>query len=329
MGKTLLLAFSLLFPLLAGAAPAAEPVAASDTPERALHGLLLDIATAGERLVAVGDRGQVLLSDDQGQHWRLGQVPSHALLTAVFFTDAQHGWAVGHDSQVLASTDGGEHWQVQHDDPAREAPLLDLWFADADRGLAIGAYGQLLVTTDGGAHWDDASERLDNPDQLHLNAIGASGDGSLFIVGEQGTLFRSRDAGEHWEHLDSPYQGSLFGVLATREPGTLLIYGLRGNLLRSTDSGDSWQLVPLGGAETRVDSGLAGGALLADGSLVIVGNAGTVLHSEDDGRSFSAFIRPDRQALAAVVQAPKGELWLVGQGGARRADSSGKGEGMQ
>jgi photosystem II stability/assembly factor-like uncharacterized protein len=326
MGKTLLLALSLLAPLCL--ASSADLSTSLDSPDRALHGLLLDVvATAGNRLVAVGERGQVVFSDDQGEHWQRAKAPGHALLTAVCFTDAQHGWAVGHDARILATTDGGASWVVQHEDLAREAPLLDLWFADNQRGLAVGAYGQLLATSDGGAHWEDASGRISNPDQLHLNAIGASGTGSLFIVGEQGSLFRSTDGGRQWETLKSPYEGSLFGLLATGDPRTVLIYGLRGNVLRSVDDGTRWQTVPLGDAQRPVDSGLAGGAALADGSLVIVGNGGTVLRSTDLGLSFNVFARPDRRALSAVAQASTGGLWLVGQGGARRADSNGQEEG--
>lgn len=328
MGKTLLLALSLLAPLCCAAATNPPPPPEAKA-ERALHGLLLDVTTAGERLVAVGARGQILFSDDEGQHWQLAEAPSHALLTAVYFTDARHGWAVGHDAQILASTDGGAHWQLQHEDLAREAPLLDIWFADPQRGVAVGAYGQLLATRDGGAHWEDASERVDNPDQLHLNALGASGDGTLFIVGEQGSLFRSRDGGEQWERLESPYDGSLFGVLPARVPGTVLIYGLRGNLLRTTDDGDTWQAITADAGQPSVNGGLAGGALLSDGGLVIVGNGGTVLRSHDNGATFNAFIRPDRQSLAAVAQALGGQLWLVGQGGARRVEANAPREAVQ
>ncbi|MBA1244473.1 WD40/YVTN/BNR-like repeat-containing protein [Pseudomonas japonica] len=328
MGKTLLLALSLLAPLYCAAA-ANPPKPLEAAAERALHGLLLDVTNTGERLVAVGARGQILFSDTAGEHWQLAEAPTHALLTAVYFADAQQGWAVGHDAQILATSDGGLHWQLQHEDLAREAPLLDVWFADAQRGLAVGAYGQLLATRDGGANWEDASERVDNPDQLHLNGIGASGDGSLFIVGEQGSLFRSRDGGEQWERLESPYDGSLFGVLPTREPGTVLIYGLRGNLLRSTDDGNNWEAVTPGTEQAPVNSGLAGGALLSNGGLVIVGNGGAVLRSNDNGATFNAFIRPDRQSLAAVAEAPGGELWLVGQGGARRSEANATREAVQ
>src|SRR5689334_16251355 len=52
--------------------------------------LLLDLAKAGERYVAVGERGHVLLSDDNGATWRQAKsVPTRAMLTAVFFADAE------------------------------------------------------------------------------------------------------------------------------------------------------------------------------------------------------------------------------------------------
>ena len=71
-----------------------EPQAASS--------LFLDLAMAGSRIVAVGERGQVLLSDDQGATWRQAKsVPTRTMLTAVFFADREYGWAVGHDETIL------------------------------------------------------------------------------------------------------------------------------------------------------------------------------------------------------------------------------------
>src|SRR5690606_34448929 len=81
---------------------------------RAASSLLLDVTHAGERLVAAGDRGHILYSDDGGASWTQAKVPTRQLLTAIYFTDAQHGWAVGHDALVLASTDGGQTRSEEH-----------------------------------------------------------------------------------------------------------------------------------------------------------------------------------------------------------------------
>lgn len=290
---------------------------------KAIHSLLLDVVHAGSRLVVVGDRGHILYSDDQGHRWTQAQVPTRQMLTAVFFVDDQHGWAVGHDTRILASQDGGITWTQQYEDLGRQAPLLDVWFKDRRQGFAVGAYGALLSTDDGGQHWQDISDRLDNSEQLHLNAIAVIKHAGLFIVGEQGSLFRSADGGQHWETMHSSYGGSLFGVVATAQASTLLVYGLRGNLLRSTDFGETWQAVPLPGPQGPLRFGLAGASLLADGSLVVVGNGGTVLRSRDDGQTFTLFNRPDRLALSAVTAADAGHLVLAGQGGVHLADDDG------
>ena len=306
---------------------------ASDTyavdSARASHSLLIDVAHAGARLVVVGERGHILYSNDQGKTWSQAKVPSRQLLTSLFFVDELHGWAVGHDAQILSSNDGGETWSKQFEDLNREAPLLDVWFKDAQNGFAVGAYGQFLATHDGGQHWKDASARIDNEDQNHLNAIGAVKNAGLFIVGEQGSLFRSSDEGETWERSRSPYEGSLFGLVGTAEPRTLLVYGLRGNLFRSTDFGDSWQKIELNDGRSTLEYSLSGASLLSDGSVMVVGSGGSVLRSIDGGQSFSIFKRPDRISLSAVTDGGNGTLILAGQGGVRKTDSNGADLGLQ
>ena len=305
----------------AGDTPAAA-VFAIESP-KAAKGLMIDVVHAGKRLVAVGDRGHILYSDDQGATWTQAKVPTRQLLTAVFFVDDKQGWAVGHDAQILASTDGGATWTQQYQDLKRESPLLDIWFNNANHGLAVGAYGALIETTDGGKTWADVSDRLDNEDQFHLNAISFIKDAGLFIVGEQGSMFRSSDDGQTWEKLEGPYEGSLFGVISTAQPQTLLAYGLRGNLYRSTDFGTTWEQVELKAARGALEFGLSGATLLDDGAIVVVGNGGSVVVSHDDGVTFSVFNRPDRISLSAVTAAGNANLILAGQGGVRVATVAG------
>ncbi|MNE63015.1 Ycf48-like protein [compost metagenome] len=145
----------------------------------------------------------------------------------------------------------------------------------------------------------------------------------LFIVGEQGSMFRSSDDGQAWAKVDGPYEGSLFGVIGTAQPQTLLAYGLRGNLFRSTDFGDSWQPIALKAARGALEFGLASATLVEDGSVVLVGNGGSVLRSHDDGQTFSVYNRADRIALAGVTGLTTGGLLLVGQGGVHLATAEG------
>jgi len=316
-------------PVQAQAVAEAAPGYATESA-KAHHSLLLDVASVGKRLVAVGDRGHILYSDDNGANWAQAKVPTRQMLTAVFFVDDRHGWAVGHDALILASEDGGVTWVKQFEDLEREAPLLDVWFKDSSTGYAVGAYGALLETTDGGANWEDVSDRLDNEDGYHLNAIVAVKDSGLFVVGELGGMFRSPDWGQTWETLEGPYEGSLFGALGTEEAGTLLVYGLRGHLFRSVDFGTTWEQIELNTPHNGpLEFGLADGSLLADGSIVVVGHGGTVLKSTDNGRAFSLINRPDRLSLAGVTALDNGNLILVGQGGVHAASPTGADLGQQ
>ena len=313
------LAFAAPLPLQAADA---ATITSIESP-KAVSSLLLDVAHAGKRLVAVGDRGHILFSEDAGRNWVQARVPSRQLLTAVYFVDDKHGWAVGHDAQILASDDGGANWELQHEDLEREAPLLDIWFRDTSTGYAVGAYGALLETRDGGKTWNDVSDRLDNEDGYHLNGITAVKDAGLFVVGEAGSMFRSADWGQTWEKVQGPYEGTLFGALGTASANTLVPYGLRGNLFRSTDFGKSWQQIKLLSESGPLEFGLANGSLLKDGTLVIVGHGGSVLTSKDAGRAFTVVNRADRASLAGATDDAAGNLVLVGQGGVHLATPTG------
>jgi photosystem II stability/assembly factor-like uncharacterized protein len=97
-------------------------VAAQHT-DHASHAMLLASARAGARIVAVGDHGVVLLSDDNGKTFRQARtVPVDAALTGVSFVDARQGWAVGHWGVILHSEDGGETWTVQRSDVRPTGP---------------------------------------------------------------------------------------------------------------------------------------------------------------------------------------------------------------
>ena len=66
-------------PVLAAAAPASDAVYAIESA-KAAKSLMLDVVHAGKRLVAVGDRGHILYSDDQGATWMQAKVPTLSLI---------------------------------------------------------------------------------------------------------------------------------------------------------------------------------------------------------------------------------------------------------
>ncbi len=292
----------------AGAAPATEPEA---VPQRTIQRLLLTNATqAGKRIVAVGDQGYVIYSDDNGEHWLRGVTPRAVLLTAVRFVDDMHGWAVGHDGVILATTDGGAHWSEQRFQPDDEKPLLGIWFKDLNSGIAVGAYGLYLETADGGKTW---AERAIIDEDKHLNAITAFGEQELAIAAEAGGLLISTDGGQTWRAATVPYAGSYFGVLALPDHA-LLAFGLRGKIFRSEDAGETWQAV-LGAGELT----LLGGAIVGQ-RVVLAGSAGSVEVSTDGGRSFSAVNVGIASAFSSAVITDAQHALLFGERGVAKIE---------
>ena len=286
-----------------------------DTPAAvsaaAPKGLLNGLARAGTRVVAVGQRGHIVYSDDGGRTWMQAKVPVSSDLVAVAFPSASLGWAVGHDGVILHSADSGATWTRQLDgrSPGQNAenPLLDVWFANERNGFAVGAFNLLLHTNDGGRTWESWSDRSDNPKGLHLYAIRAVGD-DLYIAGEQGLLLKLDAQAARFRALELPYKGTLFGITGSAK--SLLVFGLRGNAFRSVDRGRSWQKI-----ETGLQVGVTGGATDA-GRMVLVSNAGHVLVSKDDGASFRPLAIERPLPAAAVVAAGK-DLVIAGPRGVR------------
>jgi photosystem II stability/assembly factor-like uncharacterized protein len=289
-------------PAIADAPPEALDRAAVPVrdPQRAV---LLAIDRAGPRLVAVGERGIIVLSDDDGQHWRQADVPTSVTLTGVRFADAKHGWAIGHGGVVLRSDDAGQRWTRQLDGrriaqlmqeaarttgdaiALREAdrlvkdgpdkPLLDIQLLGGRSIVVVGAYGLALASKDGGNSWQSWADRLPNPRRLHIYAARRLGD-RLMLVGEQGLVMLSVDAGRSFRSLETPYKGSFFSAEFLGDQGFVLA-GLRGTMLRSTDDARSWESVAVPST-----SAITATAVGADGRLLAVNQAGLVMTLRGD-----------------------------------------------
>jgi photosystem II stability/assembly factor-like uncharacterized protein len=303
---------------------------------------LMAVASAGEHLVAVGSRGLVIVSQDQGQTWKQAKVPVQSDLLAAHFPTANTGWAVGHDGVVLRSDDGGNSWSKQLDGriaagtfrkhyearvqqgdaSAKRAleqlelnfkagatlPYLDVWFKDTNVGYAVGSFGMLIMTTDGGKTWLPWLDRIDN-DQLNLNSVRGLG-GEVFIVGEKGRVYKLDRSRERFVMVDTGYAGSFFGLAGS--DNVMLAYGLRGVAYRSENQGRTWE--PL-----RMPSEVTIAAGVFDpktSSFVLVNSAGQMLTGDATARQFAAVKVHRPMRLTGVLALPnKGSVVTTGFAG--------------
>lgn len=271
--------------------------------------LLLDVASAGRHLIAVGERGIILLSKDGGKQWMAVPSPARATLTSVFFYDEHLGWASGHDGVIVATNDGGQTWRQVRYAPNEQKPFLDIWFQNAKQGYAVGAYGSVFATLDAGNNWSPIS--LANEDR-HINAIAGTTAGKILLAGEAGLLYVRNPHDPKWVALPTPYKGSFFGALITAE-GSFVIFGLRGKVFRSDDEGKSWRELSISNTPS-----LMGGAILEGGTIAMVGLDGTLVLNDASGKHVQRFTLPARSALSSMVSTTGRSAVVVGEAGVTR-----------
>lgn len=169
------------------------------------------VAFAGPaRVLAVGERGTILRSDDSGGTFgpvsgeigvsfrfglRLGPVPG-----SVF--------ALGREGTIARSTDGGNSWRPLS--TGSRSAIVDASFSTLERGHAVDWTGRVFRTTDGGTNWTPVATR-------RARAV-------LEVRGR--TLLATRSGIEHFD----------------RAGRAVFAYG-PDRILRSTDAGRTWRTV--------------------------------------------------------------------------------------
>jgi len=291
------------------------PRAADITPA-SVDTSLLAAAQAGGRIVAVGDNGVVLLSDNGGRHYRQArEVPVDAMLTGVSFVDDRFGWAVGHRGAIIQTRDRGETWTLQRDAAQEDRPLFAVHFFDRNEGVAVGLWSLVLRTSDGGATWTPVTmEPPPGAKKADLNLLGLFTDakGTLYACGERGYVLASTDRGRHWRYLRTGAAGTLWAGTALVDANgneTLLVGGLRGALYRSTDGGEQWSAIPIPSKGSIT-------ALASSGrDVVAVGLDGVRASSTDGGATFKVETLAQRTALTAVLPGADGAWVLFSRAG--------------
>ncbi len=320
-----------------GQLPALKSSLAANSP-------LLGVAVAGSRIVAVGQRGIVVGSDDAGANWRQAEVPLSYDLVAVSFPSAKVGWAVGHGGVLVGTVDGGRSWRKHLDgrelsrlaiahfekrladgdasarvwlDKERKLasypgtqPLMDVYFENESVGYVVGTFNRIFETRDGGASWTPLMDRADNPGELHFYSV-RGGPAGLVLTGEQGKVWVRDAASERFLLRATPFSGTLFGSVQS-DDGALVVFGMAGVAFQSRDRGQTWKRTEIGSP-----AGITAGTKLADGSLVLVNVAGQILVSSDGGATFRAQRVEQPMAYAGIVALSGKAIALVGAEGVR------------
>lgn len=334
------LSFAGIFPV-AGFVEAASPSNASPS-----YYLTAIASSDGKKLVSVGERGIITLSEDGGATWRTADNTGQDTLTDVVFIDADRVWVVGHAGTLLSSVDAGGSWRTvlqgskvselvlvealrikdtavsgeQHQlgedlqanaqrmiESGSSEPLFSLLFTDELHGYAVGAYGVVLRTDDGGRTWKAWLSHVDNPQKLHIYAI-AQAQGGIYLVGEQGFIARSTNDGDHFSRLETDFSGSFFTIAAAADK-SLYVAGLEGVVIRSTDNGSTWAPVEVATKQSWVAS-----EAMSDGT-VILANANGGFFRSVTGNRFSTLSVSQEGGLSGFKTLSNGAVITAGPRG--------------
>jgi photosystem II stability/assembly factor-like uncharacterized protein len=268
---------------------------------------------------AVGDDGTIVetFADATWTARRLGDQD----LFAVSCVNNRVGWAVGSRGAIFHTADGGESWWPQSstfsDDLLATAFAVDA--SGAYVGVIAGRGGALAVTRDGSVSW-----RAIETEQSGALRGAASSDGATLLLasGDGGLVFRSEDLGESWSRITIAEAGALTDIAADANGALVLATDDRGSIWVSRDraltfSREASAEAPLATVSVGYDgawaiaAGAGGTALVRDpngtwqrvnstttehlhAALVapnglhfyVAGDAGTLLETQDQGRSF-------------------------------------------
>lgn len=342
-----LLCLASTLPLRPGSAQGAEiELLRQNAPltERWRSLVQLNVTSVGSRMVSVGERGSVLISDDSGLNWRQVRTPVSCALVSVAFLDERTGWAAGHCGVVLKTTDGGETWTkvldgivaadieqsaaeaeavtADGDTPrVREArrlvsegpdkPFLAIRFPDPQHVLVVGAFGLAFETSDGGQSWRSSMGRVSAGDGRHLYAIASLGD-KIFLAGEEGTVLASDNGGLDYMPVPFPSRASQFGLISSGR--ALIAFGLMGSAYRSDDAGQNWSRIEF------PERSLTAGLRLRDGGVLLGNEAGQIFRSDDDGATFREIQIANPAPITALAEAPDGAIVRAGIRGVSRVE---------
>ena len=312
---------ALLLPAFtASAEPVDFPLLPALPSERAINGLLLEVARSDDRLLLVGEQGRILWSDDGGRSWTQASVPVSLAITSVAVAGDGNAWAAAHEGFLLHSTDNGETWSVGLS--GSDVAALSVGAIEKQVEALRAALAEATPDTREDTEWaldealfalDEATLAVDEGMTTPLLRVWFADEETGYVLGAYNVFLRTDDGGATWEshsyRLDNPEKYHLYGI-ARSTAGTLLAAGEAGTLQRSLDDGATWERV-----DSPYPGSFFGTVATSDGNLLIFGLRGNVFRSTDEGASWTDVETHDSRTLTCGSAYADGTVVLAGAAG--------------
>ena len=233
-----------------------------DNGTRGTTSELYEIAYGDSTFVTVGYRGANLYSSDNGLSWDNGTWDENEDLTGVA---NGNNTFVALGTRFIKSTDNGTNWITKH-----TANLYDVAFGNSTF-VGCGSGGTIYWSTDNGTNWGTRTSGT----AWDLKHVGF-GNNTFVVVGLSGTMRRSTDNGSTWGDVTSGTTNNLYSI----SYGNSKFVAVGANIVVvSTNSGSTFSL--------KEDEYTFNDITFGNGVFVAVGDDEKIYTSTDDGDTWT------------------------------------------
>ena len=232
----------------------------------------------------------------------IGNLGSYEDLYGVSFANIGSGIVVGADGKISFTTDTAQTWADATSNPA-VGDLNDVFMLSAVNAIAVGNDGTVLRTTDGGAIWT----AIDIVPEDNLYSVEFSGTSVGWITGANGVILTTADGGANWTvqnsdtHLDL-WDASFVSTTAGWIAGDFTI-------MNTATGGTTWTIIK---SKTTDLPTLHAVDFFDENHGWVVGDAGTIVSTDDGGTSWLLLQHRDDFWLSDVQFISATEGWAVG-----------------
>jgi photosystem II stability/assembly factor-like uncharacterized protein len=269
-------------------------------------------------IVAVGDTATIVRTVNAGSTFaklNLGATNTRNIKNIAFKPNSALSSAVGQDGYLLNSTNSGASWVQKFAGIRNNFTSVD--FKSINTGYIAGENGGLFVTSNGAATL--VSRPI--PEPLLIQTIDFWNTSYGFTSSAGGKIYRTGNSGSNWVPLSLTVNRTISGFYLFA-PSVIYAAGNNGYITRSTDSGVTWDQTiksnttknlkdvtffdfifgfamgdngqisrSAGGSEWETlpkvtEENLNALAKLDTTRAIIVGNAGTILKTDDKARTW-------------------------------------------
>eukprot|EP00854_Cymbomonas_tetramitiformis_P005521 gene5521-6695_t len=159
-----------------------------------------------------------------------------------------HAYVVGTEGHILRTENWGSTWVKL--ESRTSVDLYSVTFMSTDIGAVAGDRGTILYTSDRGSSWDFRNAESETSSNFattkNIRGIFFPYDSNFvnpdrgWVVGEEGLIMRTEDAGVSWTHLEGCTNSTLLSITVMESFKAGWLTSRDGSICASTDTGINW-----------------------------------------------------------------------------------------